>query len=155
MKMKKYFVSLIATFILMGCDSNVVFREYRVFDNVSWNKQEILNFDFPVQKNEGLDFYLALRHHTHFPYSFINVNITFFTPDGEMRSLDYHFRLKDKNLEWKADGMGDFWDIELPIRKDMIFNKTGICKVSIENKMNKTETPGIIEVGLIIKKTNQ
>jgi len=47
--------------------------------------------------------------------------------------------------------MGELCDIELPIRKDMIFNKSGICRVRVENKMNKAETPGIIEVGLIVK----
>lgn len=155
MKMRKYIVLVIATFILVGCNNNVVFKEYQAFDNVSWNKLDILNFDFPVQVNESLDFYLALRHHTYYPYSFINVNITFYTPDGEMRSRDYHFRLKNRESKWKGDGMGDLWDIELPIRKDMIFNKSGICKVSFQNIMNKAETPGIIEVGLIVRKTKQ
>lgn len=151
--MKKLIFPIIAFLILTGCNRKAVFKEYTVFDNVSWSKLEILNFEFPVQKNQGLDFYLALRHHTNFPYTFINVNITFFTPDGEMRSRDYHFRLKGTDRNWLADGMGDLWDIELPIRKDMIFNETGICKVSFENKMNKAETPGIIEVGLIVRKT--
>ena len=150
--MKKLIFPVIAFLILSGCNDSAVFKEYTVFDNVSWNKQNILNFEFPVKKNEGLDFYLAFRHHTNFPYTFININITFFTPDGEMRSRDYHFRLKGIDGNWLADGMGDLWDVELPIRKDMIFNKTGICKVSFENKMNKAETPGIIEVGLIVRK---
>lgn len=152
--MKKYFISIIAAVILLGCDSNVVYRGYTVFDNVSWNKLEILSFDFPVKKNEGLDFYFALRHHTNFPYSFIKVNVTFYTPDGEIRSRDYNFRLTNRESKWKGDGMGELWDIELPIRKDMNFNKTGICKVSFENKMTKAETPGIIEVGLIVKKSD-
>ena len=70
-----------------------------------------------------------------------------------MRSRDYHFRLKNTKLEWKGDGMGELWDIELPIRKDMLFNKSGICKIRIENRMRKVETPGIMEVGLIVKKS--
>lgn len=150
--MKKYIVSIITAFILIGCNNNVVFREYHAFDNASWNKLDIVNFDFPVQVNESLDFYFALRHHTYYPYSFIKVNVTFYTPDGEMRSRDYNFRLKNRESKWNGDGMGELWDIELPIRKDMIFNKTGICRVSFENIMNKAETPGIIEVGLIVKK---
>lgn len=154
MKMRKYIVLVISTIILIGCNSNVVFKEYKAFENVSWNRHDVLNFDFQVQKSESLDFYLALRHHTNFPFSFIKVNVTFFTPDGEMRSRDYHFRLKNRESEWKGDGMGELWDIELPIRKEMIFNKTGMCKVSVENKMNKAETPGIIEVGLIVKKSD-
>ncbi len=150
--MKKFFVSIIITAFFVGCNSDTVLKEYKKFDDISWNKFDILNFEFPVEKNEGLDFYFALRHHTDFPYSFIDVNITFYTPDGEIRSRDYHFRLKNTDLKWKGDGMGELWDIELPIRKEMIFNKSGKCKVRIENKMRKAETPGIIEVGLIVKK---
>lgn len=151
--MKKFIVPIVITFLFAGCDSNTIFKEYKKFDDVSWNRFDILNFEFPVQKEEGLDFYLALRHHTYYPYSFIDVNITFYTPDGEMRSRDYRFRLKNTDLKWKGDGMGELWDVELPIRKEMIFNKSGTCKVRIENKMNKAETPGIMEVGLIVRKS--
>ncbi len=148
--MKKLIIPIITIIVFTGCN-NTVFKEYNKFDNPSWNRLNYLNFEVPVQKNEGLDFYLALRHHTNFPYNYINVNVTFYTPDGEMRSLDYYFRLKNIISKWKGECMGELCDIELPIRKDMIFNKSGICRVRVENKMNKAETPGIIEVGLIVK----
>jgi len=91
--MKKLIIPIITIIVFTGCN-NTVFKEYNKFDNPSWNRLNYLNFEVPVQKNEGLDFYLALRHHTNFPYNYINVNVTFYTPDGEMRSLDYYFRLK-------------------------------------------------------------
>jgi len=149
--MQKVILPLITILLLTACTSNTTFKEYNKFDDVSWNRFDILEFEFPVQKNEPLDFYFALRHHTNFPYSYIDVNITINTPDGEIRSREYRFRLKNTELKWKGDGMGELWDIELPIRKEMLFNKSGICKVQIENKMHKVETPGIIEVGLIVK----
>jgi len=150
--MYKVLPSLIIILLLTSCNSNTTFKEYKKFDDISWNRFDIIDFEFPVQQKEPLDFYLALRHHTNFPYSYIDVTITLNTPDGEMRSRDYRFRLKDTDLKWKGSGMGDLWDIELPIRKEMLFNKNGICKIQIENKMHRVETPGIIEVGLIIKR---
>jgi len=152
--MKAIIIPMIITLLLIGCNNNTVFSEYNKFDDISWNRMDFLNFEVPVQENENLDFYIGFRHHTDFPYGFIDVNITFYTPDGEIRSRDYHFNLKNKKSEWKGDGMGELWNIELPIRKNMIFNKTGICKIRIENKMKKMETPGIIEVGLTVKKVN-
>jgi len=152
--MKTIIIPIIITLLLISCNSNTIFREHNKFDDLSWNRMDFLIFEVPIQKNESLDFYLALRHHTNFPFGFLDANITFYTPDGEMRSRDYHFNLKDKELKWKGDGMGELWDIEVPIRKNMIFNKTGICKVRIENKMKQMETPGIIEAGLIVKKAN-
>ncbi len=151
--MYKVLPSLIIILLLASCTNNTTFKEYKKFDDISWNRFDILEFEFPVEKQEPLDFYLALRHHTDFPYSYIDVDITINTPDGEIRSREYRFRLKNTDLKWKGDGMGDLWDIEFPIRKEMLFNKSGICKIQIENKMHKVETPGIIEVGLIARKS--
>ena len=75
-------------------------------------------------------------------------------PGGEMRSGDYHFELKDENGKWKANGMGELWDIELLIRKNFKMKEEGVCKVRIENKMTKLQTPGIMEIGLVVKKSS-
>lgn len=149
----KYLVVLaFCVFIISGCNTETIFKEYNSFDDVSWNRFDTQNFEFTVEGDKPVDLYLAIRHHTDFPYDYIDMNITLYTPDGEMRSREYHYKLKNENSQWKGDGMGEIWDIELPIRKNMIFNKDGICKVSIENKMTKLETPGIIEIGLIVNK---
>ena len=140
--------------MLAGCTNSTVFKEYRKFDNVIWGRFDIQNFEVPVKKGEPLDLYFALRHHTDFPFNFIDVNITLFTPDGEMRSRDYHYRLIGTDLKWKGDGMGELWDIDLPIRKNVLFNQSGICKIRVESKMNRTQLPGIIEIGVIAKKSD-
>jgi gliding motility-associated lipoprotein GldH len=144
-------ISIIFVLFLFGCDTNTIYREYNSFDDVSWNRLDILNFEIPVEKNVPLEFYFTLRHHTDFPYSFIDINITLYTPDGEMRSRDYHYGLKGTDFNWKGEGMGELWDVELPIRKGMSFKKSGICKIRVENRMNKIETPGIVEAGIIVK----
>ena len=48
--------------------------------------------------------------------------------------------------------MGDLWDINIPIRKNFKFSAKGVLKVGFENRMPRTDTPGIIEIGLIIEK---
>lgn len=135
--------------LFMGsCGQKTVFREFHRFDNLSWERFDILTFDVDVQKDQKLDFDLLLRHHTNYPYDYLDANITFYTPSGASMSRDYHFKLKNKDGSWKSDGLGDFWDIELPIRDEMLFSKSGTCIVRIENKMTKIKTPSIIEVGL-------
>ena len=150
--MKLSLVSIFFIF-LSSCHNPTVFREYQKLDNMTWNRFDILEFEVPVNEGDKLDFDLALRHHTDFPYNKLFVNITFNAPDGEMRSADYAFNLKDDNGKWLADGMGELWDIDLPIRKEMPFYQSGICKVKIENNYPKFDTPGIIEVGLVVKES--
>lgn len=151
--MKRIFVSLLVVLVLSGCSRSTLFKDYIKLDNVSWNRGNIIEFEVPIDENVVSDYFLALRHHTYFSYDYIDVNITFYTPDGEMRSRNYHYNLKNEKAEWKGDGMGELWDINFPIRKNVKFNKSGICKVRIENIMPRMETPGIIEVGLIVKKS--
>ena len=152
--MKRFFLlSIIPVLLLSSCGDNVVFRQYNIMENLSWNRFDFQEFEVRVEQGDILDFYLALRHHTDFPYKKLWVNVTFYPPDGSMRSRDYDFMLKDAEGNWIADGMGELWDIELLIRKEMLFTKTGICKVRIENKHSKYEIPGVIEVGLIVRKS--
>ncbi len=153
--MKKLFIIVIICSLGFGCADITVFQEYRKLDNLVWGRFDIHNFEVPVKKGEPLDLYFALRHHTDFPFNFIDVNITLFTPDGEMRSRDYHYRLIGTDLKWKGDGMGALWDIDLPIRKNIVFNKSGICKIRVESKMNRTQLPGIIELGVKAKKSEK
>lgn len=151
MKRLIFFASLLI--LISSCDNRQVFKEYRNFENVSWNRLNILKFEVPVTAGEELDFSLFLRHHTDFPYDKFYVNITFYSPSGDMRSAEYDWKLQDEKGKWLADGMGELWDIELPIRQNMKFDASGMCKVQIENKYSKTETPGIVEIGLIARKS--
>lgn len=146
--MKNLIILLSFVLLLGSCGQKTVFKDYHRFDNISWDRFDILTFDVDVQKDQKLDFSLLLRHHTYYPYNYLDVNITFYTPSGASMSRDYHFELKTKEGSWKSEGAGDFWDIELPIRDEMLFSESGICMVRIENKMTKIKTPGIIEVGL-------
>ena len=141
--------------LLTACGNRTVFKEYHKMERVSWNRFDIRFFEVPVKAGEQLDFYLFLRHHTYYPFDYLDVNITFYLPGGEMRSKEYHYELKDENGNWKADGMGELWDIDLPVRKKLKIAKDGICKVRVENKMTKLETPGIIEIGLIVKQSGK
>lgn len=154
MKTILYTVLFIA-FVASSCGSGNVFKEYKKMDNMTWNRFDVPIFEVPVEEGDMLDFFLELRHHTGFPYDKLYVNITFYSPDGDMRSFDYDFNLKDKDGNWLAKGMGDLWDIELPIRRNLLFNKTGICRVRVENKYPKYDTPGIMEVGLLVKRSQE
>jgi gliding motility-associated lipoprotein GldH len=151
--MKRILIFFSVLVFLSACDSRLVFKEIRKFEKVSWNRLDIQNFEVPVSAGESLDFYLFIRHHTYFPYDKLFVNITFYGPSGDIRTAEYDFSLKDEKGNWLADGMGELWDIELPVRQNMTFDSGGICKVRIENKYSKAETPGIIEMGLIARKS--
>ena len=153
--MKSVFMGVITTLLFLASCSfdSKVFSEYVAIDNMTWNRFNILEFEVPVEQDQALDFHLFIRHHTDFPYDKLYVNITFYAPGGDMRSRDYEFDLRDYKGDWLAKGMGELWDLELLVRKEMLFSETGICKVRVENKYPKFDTPGIIEIGLVARKS--
>lgn len=146
-------ILLMALLALSSCTRRKVFSEYHKFGNFTWNRFEMLTFDVPIADEESLyEIAVAVRHIPQFPYGDLDINLTIKSPDGEMRSGDFTLKLKDKNGKWLGDGMGDLYDIEIPVHKNMKFSGKGVTRIEIENKMNKFEIRGIMEVGLVVRK---
>ncbi len=83
----------------------------------------------------------------------MKINLTFYLPSDEMRTANYVFELVDEEGNKLSKCLGDFCDISFPVRKNFVFTEPGIVKFQIENKHTKTEMPGIMEVGLIVKRS--
>jgi len=54
--MKKIIPFLFLAILLTSCGNNEVFKEYRRFDDISWDRYKILNFEVEVEKGQLLDF---------------------------------------------------------------------------------------------------
>lgn len=151
---KLILVSFAVIMIFSGCGRRKIYEKFEKFSNYSWNRFKYLNFDIDIKDTaDTYDIFLSVRHITQYPYKNLDVNFTSFSPSGEERSMDYSFRVKDDENKFLGEGMGDLWDIELPIRKAYRFSEKGIYKFEIENKMTKYETPGIVEVGIVVRKS--
>jgi gliding motility-associated lipoprotein GldH len=147
---------LLVFLALSSCTSRKVFSEYHKFSNFTWNRFELITFDVPIEDEESLyEIAVAVRHIPQFPYGNLDINMTINSPDGEMRSGDFSLKLKDKNGKWLGDGMGDLYDIEIPVHKGMKFSGKGLSRIEIENKMDKYEIRGIMEVGLVVRKVKE
>ena len=144
---------LALSLLLISCGGGTVFEKYVKMEKLSWQRFNVLKFDVPVEGNStSYDFLIAVRHIPEIPFDKLPVNISFDTPSGETRSLDYSIRLKENDGKLKADCLGDLCDIVITIKDDFVFTEAGTCHVVLSNRMPKVETPGILEVGLIVKK---
>jgi gliding motility-associated lipoprotein GldH len=100
------------------------------------------------------DFYVALRHMQQFPLKYVTIDFTFITPSGETRSREHRIDIKDADGKFLGKGMGDLWDIEIPVWLDFTFTEPGICRFEISSSMSYADLPGIMQVGLIIRKAD-
>ena len=75
--MKRLLLFLIIPVIIMSsCGDSVVFKQYNKMENLNWNRFDYQVFEVEFEKDELLDFYLAFRHHTDFPFDKLWVNVT-------------------------------------------------------------------------------
>ena len=134
--------------VLSSCAQAPVFEGKVEMAHNIWNRFNFLLFEVPVTDDRLLDFYLEVDFTEVYPWDELSVNITFYPPDGSMLSSDYTFKL-DKESLTDVPGKSQVFSI----RKQMRFGASGICKIRVENKMSKVQTPGISSVGISARRS--
>lgn len=151
---KLCFIIVFGLFALSSCNHGKIYEKHIDIERITWNRFDVKTFEFEIKDVAGgYDFYIAIRHHTDIPLNFITARFTLYTPSGEVRTLDQKIMLKDKDGKLLGDGMGELWDVVHPAREDFRFTEPGMCKVEIASTMPKADLPGILQVGLIVRKT--
>jgi len=152
--MKKQFLyALFLIFIMTSCNPGKIYEKHIDIERITWNRFDVKTFDVAIKDiTVSYDFYIALRHHTEVPFKSIDVSFIINTPSGEMRISEHEIALRDKEGKLLGDGLGELWDLEYLAWKGFQFTEPGICRVEISSAMSKADLPGIMQVGLIIRK---
>lgn len=141
------------TFLLSCSGEKTIFEKYHQFPNLTWNRFEFVTFEVPVEDvSAAYDIFLTLRHIPEMQFPELVFNITMFLPGEEMRTADYTLGLFDSEGRQLSNCLGDLCDITMPIRQEFYFSEPGTVTIEIENKFTKMELPGMMKVGLIVKK---
>lgn len=151
--MKRLVPFLLILLLLQSCSPRKVFEERHTFEDLKWNRFKSVFFEFDISDTKSLyNLTISLRHHTLYPEKDLQMTIAIYTPSGERRLRDVIMQIRNADGTFKSSGMGDLWDIDQVIYSDYTFNEKGHYKVEIENRMEKLETPGVMELGLKIEK---
>ncbi len=152
--MKKLFLAAaVLIFMLTSCGHRKIYEEHFDIERITWNRFDVKTFNIDIKDiSAAYDFYIAIRHHTEVPLKSLEVSFILYTPSGEMRISEHEILLRDKEGNLLGEGVGDLWDIEYPARKGFVFTEAGTCTVEISSAMSKADLPGIMQVGLIVRK---
>lgn len=143
---------LLFTPLFISCGGKTILQERTKFEELSWNRFKELSFSWDIKDTtKSCDILFNLRHHTVYPFDNLFITIALYSPSGERRVSDFHIPVKNADGSFIANGMGDYWDLDYPLFKDFKFRETGKYKIEIENRMDKLETPGIMEAGITVK----
>jgi gliding motility-associated lipoprotein GldH len=153
--MKKLILIFIPVIIVLtSCNPRKIYEKHFDIDRITWNRFDVKTFKVEIKDiSANYAFYAAIRHLTDVPFRFLTIKIIIYTPSGERRILEQKILLKDNDGNLLGDGMGDLWDVNHLVRDNFKFTEPGICTVEISSTMSQADLPGIMQVGLIVKKS--
>ena len=154
--MSKYIISICMLLAMFSCQHKDKLFEKRItFKNNSWNRFDILKFDIPVEDTvTEYDIYAEVRHASFYPYENLLINFAFSMPSSEERVRNHDLKLRDAKGAFLGSGMGDIWDIAFPMMTNFTFPKGGNYHIEIENLMTKFETPGVMDFGITVVRSD-
>ncbi len=155
---KTCFLIAISVFILASCNNNKVFEDYHKFDNYKWNRVNgSVFFETTIEDSScNYDFIVAVRYIDGIPLEKIEIGFSIYYPNRAELYDEFIIPLKDENGELRGKVALDIWDLQETVISNMPLSATGNYKFEIDNLTgNKYDTPGIMEVGLLIKKSEE
>ena len=140
-------------FVLISCDENRIFDEYKSIPKANWLKNDIVEFEFTLDdtlsKNQV---FIKIRNTVDYPFS----NIYLFTkvnfPDGRILIDTLEYEMTDAQGMWLGNGVSGIKNNLLYYKKDVIFYDKGSYKFSVQQGMRTDSLVGIQNVGLRIEK---
>lgn len=147
---------LIILTVITSCNSDVVVSSYHSFENPSWPAKDTIHFNFNITNTSAL--YTAnvmLRHTPSYPYDNMYVFLTTVYPQGQSKTDTVNLILADAKGIWLGSGMGDLYDLKIPLKRQFRFSKAGTYKIQLVQAMDIDPLPEIVDVGFELVKISE
>lgn len=146
---------VIISFLFTSCNKNVIYTEYRKFNENEWYAKEKAVFEVDVKDNASLNnISLMVRHADAYPYSNIFLFLETTYPDGKIEKDTLEVILANGKGEWMGSGAGDIFDFKVPIKKNVKFPLVGKYTFAFQQAMRTDPLPLIMDFGFEIEKSN-
>ncbi|HIK63060.1 MAG TPA: gliding motility lipoprotein GldH [Flavobacteriales bacterium] len=146
---------LIFVLVFISCDNNIVFDDYKTFENQTWSADSSVIFSYSVIDTTSQNqLVIKVRHTTNYMFQ----NLFLFVKTEKTDTLE--LLLANKEGEWLGNGIGDVREVELVYRKDKVFAKKEDFTFEMEQAMRYGQFEkiqhlnNIKAIGLSIQKQN-
>ncbi len=158
MKIKNSILLLLVALLIISCDKNRVFDEYKSVGN-SWHKDSIVSFDLPqLDQTKNYNLFVTIRDNNDYPFNNIFLIVAMQQPNKKVviDTLEYEMTEADGSL--LGDGFTDVKESKLFYKENVKFNLKGKYKVKIQQANRQTgkisgvtKLEGISDVGFRIE----
>jgi len=138
---------------LFGCQSNNVFQEIRDIPESSWNKNNIISYNFHIEDTlQPYHVLLNVRNTSQYKYRNLFLFIETTSPQGNTVRDTFECVLADERGRWYGKGWGDVYENEIPYKKYIRFPRSGTYSIEIQQAMRTDNLRHITDMGVIIRK---
>ncbi|GAB4447825.1 MAG: hypothetical protein OHK0036_02590 [Bacteroidia bacterium] len=131
--------------------TSTVYSKYYYFEKEEWSSKDTAKFKVDIIDTISLcDVNLKIRHGELYPYSNLYVFLTTVYPDKSQKTDTIECILANSKGEWYGSGLGDMYDITLPIKKNVRFAKSGVYQFYFVQAMRQDPLPNVSEFGFEI-----
>ena len=154
--MKKLLLFLLLLLIFASCGPKKIYEKYIDINNYLWSRETQFDFNINIENIENdYDIFLEIRHTLYYIYDNLALSIIVYYPNGEIRIKDYNIKMRDSKGTFYGDGMGDIFDRETCIMKNIKFPEKGLYKFKIQNIMPRPVTGNIMQIGFVVKQSKE
>jgi gliding motility-associated lipoprotein GldH len=140
--------------LLTGCNSNVVFSKYQTFKDNEWYAKDKAVFDIEISDTQSLNnISLMIRHGDAYPYNNLFLFVTTSYPDGKVLRDTMEVVMANQQGEWQGSGVGDIFDLKIPVKKNVRFVLPGKYRFTFEQAMRVDPLPMVMDFGFEIEKS--
>lgn len=147
--MLRSFLILITVLItVVSCNDAIVKSEFQTLDGASWNKSNVLKFNFSeidtVQKHH---IFINVRNDQNYPYSNLFLITELGYPNGDVIKDTLEFNMALPDGTWLGKGKGSIKENKLWYRENIVFYASGVYTLEIAQAMRKNGSiPGVVDL---------
>ena len=159
-KKTKALTILVCALLLLSCDSNMVYDQYKSIENYLWLSEN--NIEFIVNNQDTIsrnNVFINIRNNKDYEFSslFLIAKIEF--PNGFQIVDTLEYEMANANGKWLGSGFTDLKESKLFYKENVLFPEKGVFKFNIQQVTRsindiegKNPLKGITDVGLRIEK---
>lgn len=154
--MMKFVISVLLMLLVLSCDRQKVFEQFRSIEDHKWSSTNIVNFNANISDTiSSHNVLIAIRNTGQYEFSNLYLFVTAISPDGSQVRDTTEITLADEHGRWLGKGSAAVYTLYHPFRSNIKFPVKGIYQFNIEQAMWKKELKFISDIGLRIEKTGQ
>lgn len=149
---------LILLILVVSCDKNRVFDEYKSVGN-SWHKDSIVNFKLPKLKAEKqYNLFVNIRDNADYQYDNIFLIVSLEQPNKQIKVDTLEYKMANPDGTLLGEGFSDIKESKLVYKTNESFKLKGNYKINIQQAVRESgkiegdkKLKGITEVGFRIE----